>query len=119
LDAVYIKNKTHSLFIYQFGTGTLSGMRRILANKPQPLETRFAEERDQVQAAFGIRLRKFRTEKKLTLEMLAERAGLHAHYVGAVERGERNLSLYNIWRLAHGLDLNVTELMQELPKRKA
>ena len=30
--------------------------------------------------------------------MLAERADLHANYVGAVERGERNLSLYNIFQ---------------------
>ena len=54
----------------------------------------------------------------MTLEMLAERADLHANYVGAVERGERNLSLYNIWRLAQGLGLPADELMQELPTRK-
>jgi transcriptional regulator with XRE-family HTH domain len=57
--------------------------------------------------------------KHLTLEMLAERADLHANYVGAVERGERNLSLYNIWRLAHGLGLTAADLMQELPARKS
>ena len=49
--------------------------------------------------------------------MLSERADLHANYVGAVERGERNLSLYNIWRLAQGLGLAADELMQELPAR--
>ena len=64
-------------------------MTRVLVNKPQPLEARFAQERDRVQAAFGKRLREFRVEKQLTLEMLAERADLHANYVGAVERGER------------------------------
>ena len=93
-------------------------MTRVLVNKPQPLEARFAQERDRVQAAFGKRLREFRVEKQLTLEMLAERADLHANYVGAVERGERNLSLYNIWRLAQGLGLPADELMQELPTRK-
>ena len=93
-------------------------MVQVLVNKPQPLEERFAQERDRVQAAFGARLRKFRTAKRLTLEMLAERADLHPNYVGAIERGERNLSLYNIWRLAHGLDLNAAELMQALPARK-
>lgn len=50
--------------------------------------------------------------------MQLERADLHANYVGAVERGERNLSLHNIWRLAHGLDLTTAVLMQELPARK-
>ena len=94
-------------------------MSRVVVNKPQPLEPQFAKERDRVQAAFGKRVREFRTEQQLTLEMLAERADLHANYVGAVERGERNLSLYNIWRLANGLDLSAEALMQELPARQA
>ena len=51
----------------------LPGMTRVLVNKPQPLEARFAEERDRVQAAFGSRLREYRVAKQLTLEMLAER----------------------------------------------
>ena len=93
-------------------------MVRVLVNKPQPLEARFAQERDRVQAAFGIRLRKLRVARRLTLEMLADRADLHANYVGAVERGERNLSLYNIWRLAHGLGLDAAELMRALPERE-
>ena len=93
-------------------------MTRVLVNKAQPLEARFALERDRVQAAFGSRLREFRVAKQLTLEMLADRADLHANYVGAVERGERNLSLYNIWRLAYGLEVTAADLMQELPARK-
>ena len=93
-------------------------MVRALINKPQPLDARFAQERDRVQAAFGSRLREFRVARQLTLEMLADRADLHPNYVGAVERGERNLSLYNVWRLAHGLGLSAAELMQALPARK-
>ena len=50
--------------------------------------------------------------------MLADRADLHANYVGAVERGERNLSLYNVWRIAHGLGVAPADLMQALPERK-
>jgi transcriptional regulator with XRE-family HTH domain len=94
-------------------------MAQVLVNKPQPLEARFARERDRVQAVFGVRLRAFRVARQLTLEMLADKADLHPNYVGAVERGERNLSLYNIWRLAHGLDLSAADLMQKLPARKA
>ena len=93
-------------------------MVRVLVNKPQPLEARFVQERDRVQAAFGSRRREFRIERQMTLEMLAEKADLHANYVGAVERGERNLTLYNIWRIAQGLGLTADELMQELPTRK-
>lgn len=94
-------------------------MSRVVVNKPQPLEPQFAKERDRVQAAFGKRVREFRTERQLTLEMLAEKADLHENYVGAVERGERNLSLYNVWRLANGLGLPVADLVQDLPARKA
>jgi len=94
----------------------MSGVR---INKPQPLKAEFVEERDQVQVVFGKRLRALRTEQQLTLEMLAERSDLHENYVGAVERGERNLSLYNIWRLANGLGLATADLMQELPLRNS
>ena len=93
-------------------------MTRVLVYKPQPLEARFVQERDRVQAAFGSRLREFRVAKQLTPEMLADRADLHANYVGAVERGERNLSLYNVWRIAHGLGVTPADLMQELPERE-
>ena len=93
-------------------------MSRVLVNKPQPLEARFVKERDLVQLSFGKRLRAWRTEHQLTLEMLADRADLHENYVGAVERGERNLSLYNVWRLANGLGLSASDLVQDLPRRK-
>ena len=93
-------------------------MTRVIVNKPQPLEARFAKKNNRVQAAFGSRLREFRVAKQLTLEMLADRADLHANYVGAVERGERNLSLYNVWRFAHGLVVAPADLMQALPERE-
>lgn len=94
-------------------------MSRVLVNKPQPLEAAFAQERDLVQELFGKRLRALRTEQKLTLEMLGEHCDLHENYVGAVERGERNLSLYNVWRLANGLGLSASDLVQDLPPRKS
>jgi len=44
-------------------------------------------------------------------------AGLHPNYVGSVERGERNLSLFNIWRLAGGLEVSVSQLVETLAAR--
>jgi len=53
--------------------------------------------------AFGVRLRALREAQGHSQESFAHLAGLHRTYVGAVERGERNVSLDAIWRLADGL----------------
>ena len=62
---------------------------------------------------FGKRLREVRLEKGLTQEKLAAIAGLHINYVGSVERGERNISLINIWKLAEALEIHPNELFQK------
>lgn len=52
---------------------------------------------------FGRRVRKLRKKKGLSQEALALEAGLDRTYVGGVERGERNISLVNIGKLADAL----------------
>jgi transcriptional regulator with XRE-family HTH domain len=64
-----------------------------------------------VQTRFGRRLREVRQRKGLSQERLAERAGLHRTYVSGVERGERNISLLNIERLAVALGVAMSDLM--------
>lgn len=61
--------------------------------------------------AFGRHVRARRLQLGISQETLAEAAGLHRTYVGSVERGERNIALLNILRLASALDLDPTELM--------
>ena len=60
---------------------------------------------------FGSRVRARRTQLSMTQEQLAEVADLHWSYVGQVERGERNISLRNITRLAHALGVDAGELL--------
>lgn len=54
---------------------------------------------------FGNRVRELRLQRKFSQEKLAELADLHRNYVGGVERGESNVSLLNIVKLARGLNV--------------
>ena len=60
--------------------------------------------------AFGIRVRYFRKSLKLSQDELAEKSDLHRTYIGAVERGELNISLMNIFRLADALQVTAKDL---------
>ncbi len=61
--------------------------------------------------AFGRAVRDLRVREGLSQEALAEHAGLHRTYVGGIERGERNVSLVNIGRLADALGISLATLM--------
>ena len=63
---------------------------------------------------FGERVRARRLELGKSQEKLAADSGLHWTFVGQVERGQRNLSLHNILRLAELLEIDPSELVREL-----
>jgi transcriptional regulator with XRE-family HTH domain len=66
-----------------------------------------------IRVLFGQNLRKIRLEKNISQEELAFRSGLHRTYVSSVERGERNISLENIEKLAHALKIPTKDLIPE------
>lgn len=59
---------------------------------------------------FGKRIRELRNAKGWSQEELAMKSGIHFTYVGSVERGERNIGLDNILRLARALDQHPSTL---------
>jgi transcriptional regulator with XRE-family HTH domain len=61
---------------------------------------------------FGARLRALRKAARLSQEALALQSELDRSYVGQVERGERNISLKNLAKLAYALDVAPYELLQ-------
>lgn len=62
------------------------------------------------QLKFGRRLRELRLVRGRSQEQLALAAGLNRTYLGSVERGERNISLVNMYKLAGALGVDVKEL---------
>lgn len=60
---------------------------------------------------FATNLRKARLSKGMSQEALAEIAGLHRTYVGSVERGERNISIDNMEKLAEAFGLKIQDLL--------
>jgi transcriptional regulator with XRE-family HTH domain len=61
-----------------------------------------------LQQAFGLRIRRLRTEAGFSQEELANVSGLDRTYIGGIERGERNPSLRNIYRISSALAVPIT-----------
>ena len=64
------------------------------------------------QEQFGANVRTQRESLNISQDELAARAKLHRTYVGSVERGERNISLLNILRLAEALECRPSDLFR-------
>ena len=73
-------------------------------NKPEKLKP--------AKIRFGEVLRHAREDLQLSQEVLAELAGLHRTYIGQVERGERNISIDNMEKLAAAVSLPLWEMLR-------
>jgi len=61
--------------------------------------------------SLGANIREFRKKRGISQEALADLAGVHRTYLGGIERGERNVSLDNIVRIARALKIMPKELL--------
>ena len=62
----------------------------------------------------GERIRNHRTRAGLNQEQLAERCGLHATYIGQLERGEKNATLESMGKIVAGLDVSFETLFEKI-----
>ena len=66
--------------------------------------------REDPKILFGRRLAQIRREKGLSQEALSLESGIARSYLGGVERGQRNIALINICKLATALQVPTGEL---------
>lgn len=71
-----------------------------------------AGSKGQLREVLATNLRRRRADLGLSQEALADEAGLHRTFVGAVERCERNISLDNVERLAKALSVEAWRLFK-------
>ena len=64
--------------------------------------------------SFGKQVKKLRLDKKLSQEAFAEIVGVHRTYIGMIERGEKNITLENIAKLANAFNISISELFKHL-----
>lgn len=62
----------------------------------------------------GKVIRKLRKQKNLSQEEFAHQCGLHRTYVGAIERGEKAMTIVTVAKFAHALEISLSRLFLEL-----
>ncbi len=65
-----------------------------------------------LQKKVGRNIRSYRQRRGLSQEAFAEALGVHRTYMGGLERGERNLTLRSLERIAEQMGVEVEELMR-------
>lgn len=64
-------------------------------------------------------LKTFREDRKLSLEKVAELTGVSKTMIGQIERGESSPTIKTIWKIANGLKISFTSLVNNpLPETK-
>ena len=66
-----------------------------------------------LQRRVGQNLRAYRLKRGHSQEAFADQLGVHRTYLGGLERGERNLTLRSLERLADRIDIDPLDLLQE------
>lgn len=71
-------------------------------------------EEGELQRRVGARLRRYREERGLSQEAFADLVGVHRTYMGGLERGERNITLKSLERIAGMINADPVALLKPL-----
>ena len=75
--------------------------------------------KEEVQVGFGEAVRALRSGAELTQEQLAASSEMHVTYISQIERGLKNVSLFNLCRIAFALEISPATLLEEAARRQA
>jgi transcriptional regulator with XRE-family HTH domain len=67
--------------------------------------------RNTILIKFGARVKEERLKRGFSQESFAEIVGVHRTYIGMIERGEKNITLVNIFKISEALGLKVKDLI--------
>ena len=65
----------------------------------------------EINKKLGFKIREYRQKRGWTQEELAFESNLHRAYIGQIERGEKNIGLQNIEKIAKTLGISIKKLM--------
>jgi transcriptional regulator with XRE-family HTH domain len=74
--------------------------------------------KEEVQVGFGDAVRSLRGDAELTQEQLAASSEMHVTHISQIERGLKNVSLFNLYRIAFALEVSPSKLLEEASKRQ-
>lgn len=69
---------------------------------------------NEIRIKFGKTLRRLRKKQGVSQEAFADKCDLHRTYISDIERGERNVSLENIEKIANVLNISISKLFKEM-----
>lgn len=70
--------------------------------------------KEAILSQFGTKVKLFRNKRDISQEKLAELSKLDRTYISSVERGQRNISILNIIKIADALQVNASSLLEEI-----
>ncbi len=71
-------------------------------------------DKEKLETALAVVLRRHRSAQHISQEELAYRAGLHPTYISQLERGLKNITLKTLLKITHALKLGIVEIVAEI-----